>query len=204
MILGLQSRYLDEEELRLLGIGSVGQNVLVSEHATIVGLQNVNLGNNIRIDSHVIILSRQGPLTIGNNVHIEPASSIVSHNGVVIGNYCTVSHGVRLFTASADYSGHHFTNVFPEAHYQKAVTGQIVLEDHVIIGANSVVMPDVVIGEGAAVGALSFVRSSVEGWAIYGGNPLRRLGSRSTVIRDLGKLLETGINTEGSEEGSGK
>ncbi|NDH46030.1 MAG: hypothetical protein EBY04_06640 [Actinobacteria bacterium] len=56
MIEGLQSRYLDEGELKRLGIKSVGENVLVSEHATIVGLANVTLGSNIRIDSHVVIL----------------------------------------------------------------------------------------------------------------------------------------------------
>ena len=60
MIEGLQSKYLDENDLLDLGIGSVGHNVRVSEHATIVGLKNISLGNNIRIDSHVVILSKRG------------------------------------------------------------------------------------------------------------------------------------------------
>ena len=189
MIKGLQSRYLDENELRELGIGKVGTNVRVSEHATLVGLENMSLGSNIRIDSHVVILSRRGKFTVGDNVHIEPLSSIITHYGVKIGNFCTISHGVRLFTASANYGGDHFTNVFPDEKYQKAIAGEIILEDHVIVGGNSVVMPGVTISEGAAIGALSFVRNSVSGWAIYGGNPLKRIRTRKRSIKEIGAGL---------------
>lgn len=192
VIEGLQSRYLNEHDLRKLGIKSVGTNVLVSEHATIVGLANVELGSNIRIDSHVVILSRRGSLKVGNNVHIEPASSIVAHRGVSLGNYATISHGVRLYTESADYSGASFTNVFPDGRFLNPKAGPITIGDHVIIGGNSVVMPDVSVGEGAAVGALSFVRESIDGWAIYAGNPLRRLGERSTEIREIARRMELG------------
>lgn len=182
----LASEYYDENDLNRLGIQTVGTNVRVAHQATIVGLANVSLGSNIRIDSHVVILARRGPLQVGNNVHIEPGSSIVCHAGVKVGNFCTLSHGVRVFTASADYSGEHFTNVFPDERYQSANAAPIVLHDHVIIGGNSVVMPGVRLGEGAAIGALSFVRHSLEGWAIYGGNPLRKLGKRSRTIKAIG------------------
>lgn len=192
MIEGLQSRYLDEEALRKLGIRSVGINVRVSEHATIVGLANVSLGSNVRIDSHVVILSRRGEFCVGDNVHIEPASSIVAHRGVTMGSYCTISHGVRLFTESADYSGASFTNVFPDGRFSNPKAGAISIGNHVIIGGNSVVMPGVNLGEGSAIGALSFVRNSVEGWSIYAGNPLRRLGERSTQIREIAEKISRG------------
>lgn len=116
----------------------------------------------------------------------------MAHHGISIGNYCTLSHGVRLFTASADYSGESFHNVFPDGRYQNPKVGSIEIRDHVIVGANSVVMPGVTIGEGAAVGALSFVRNSLEDWSIYAGNPIKRLGSRSTEIRDIARRIESG------------
>ena len=53
----LESRYLDENELADLGIASVGKNVRVSEDAIIIGLENISLGSNIRIDSYNVILS---------------------------------------------------------------------------------------------------------------------------------------------------
>jgi len=186
----LQAKYYDENDLRKMGIAQVGSNVKISEHATIVGLENVYLGNNIRIDSYVVILAKRGQLKIGNNVHIEPSSSIVCHYGVEIGNYCTISHGVRLFTASADYSGMHFTNVFPDTKYQVPKTGKISIGDHVIIGGNSVVMPGVTIEEGAAIGALSFVRKNILGWSIYGGNPLQVLKKRDQQIKYIADKIE--------------
>lgn len=192
MIGGLQSRYLNERDLLSLGIRFVGTNVLVSEHATIVGLENIQIGSNVRIDSHVVILSKRGLTTIGNNVHIEPASSIVAHRGVSLGNYVTLSHGVRLYTESADYSGASFTNVFPDGRFLNPKGGPIRIGDHVIIGGNSVVMPNVTVGEGAAVGALSFVRESIDGWAIYAGNPLRRLSDRSREICEIARRIESG------------
>lgn len=186
-----ESRYLQSNELRQHGFKSIGENVQISDKAIVVGPQNISIGSNVRIDSNVVILSRRGELRIGSNVHIEPHSSLVAHFGIQIGNFCTISHGVRLFTASANYNGDYFTNVFPADKYQVPFTGKIMLEDHVIVGANSVVLPGVVLSEGAAIGALSFVRTSLPGWTVYGGNPIRRISSRNTNIRDIGiSLLE--------------
>ena len=102
----------------------MGTDVLVSEHATIVGLANVQLGSNIRIDSDVVILSCRGWLRVGNNVHIEPASSIVAHRGVSLGSYATISHGVRLYTESADYSGASLTKLLPDGRFLNPKAGQ--------------------------------------------------------------------------------
>lgn len=189
MLNPFQSRYFDTVALRKLGFKKVGSNVSISEHATLVGIENISIGSNVRIDSHVVILSKQGETNIGNNVHIEPSASLVSHSGIEIGNFCTISHGVRLFTASANYDGDYFTNVFPDPKFQVPYKGKIVLEDHVIIGGNSVVMPGVQFGEGSAIGALSFVRKNVEPWGIYAGNPLKFLRVRKNTIKHLATEL---------------
>lgn len=183
------SEYFESDELRDLGILHVGNNVRISRNCTIVGLQNISIGDNVRIDSYNLILAKRGTLSIGSNVHIEPFSSLVAHFGINIGDYCTISHGVRLFTASADYNGDFFTNIFPEDQYQSPISGSITLEEHVIIGANSVVLPKVVLSEGCAIGALSLVRSSVDPWKIYAGNPLRFIRERKKNIKKLGDRL---------------
>lgn len=172
-----------------MGFRKVGTNVRISEQATLIGLSNVSIGSNVRIDSNVVILAGQGELRIGNNVHIEPSSSLVAHSGIEIGDFCTISHGVRLFTASANYSGEYFTNIFPDTKFQVPIKGKITLEDHVILGGNSVVMPGVCLGEGSAIGALSFVRVSTEPWSIYGGNPLKFIRKRLETIKSIGENL---------------
>jgi acetyltransferase-like isoleucine patch superfamily enzyme len=165
---------------------SCGNNVLVSKQAVLVGMENIVIHDNVRIDSYVVIIASRGPLLIKSNVHIEPLASLVSHHGISIGSFCTISHGVRLFTASADYSGNSFTNRFPQDKFQNPIVGGIEIKDHVIIGANSVVMPNIIIEEGAAVGALSFVRKSLAAWKIYAGNPLREIRDREATIKFLG------------------
>jgi galactoside O-acetyltransferase len=185
------SQYYSAEDLKLLGIKRVGKNVFISKESVIVGIENIEIGDNVRIDSYNVVLAARGWLKIGSNVHIEPLSSIIAHNGILIGDFCTISHGVRLFTASADYSGDYFTNSFPDQKFQQPFSGPIEIRNHVIVGANSVVMPNVILGEGAAIGAMSFVRKSLEGWQVYAGNPLKLIRTRHKVIRDIGaKLLE--------------
>jgi len=185
----MKSDYYTSEDLRRLGIAEVGENVLISKDIVLTGIENIKIGNNVRIDSFNIILAQRGSLKIGSNVHVEPSSSIVAHFGIVIGDFCTISHGVRLFTASANYDGHYFTNVFPDPKYQKPYSGTIEIEDHVIIGGNSVVMPNLTIHEGAAVGALSFVRRSLSSWTVYGGNPLKTIKPRSQKIKEIANSI---------------
>lgn len=182
-------KYLNSQDLIKLGIKGVGTNVEISEQCNITGLENIVIGSNVRIDSNNIILAKRGYLSIGSNVHIEPGSSIVAHSGITIGDFCTISHGVRLFTASANYNGEFLTNIFPDRKFQNPIVGPISIKNHVIIGGNSVVMPNLVINEGAAIGALSFVRHSLDGWKIYGGNPLRVIRNRDTTIKNLGEEL---------------
>jgi acetyltransferase-like isoleucine patch superfamily enzyme len=51
-----------------------------------------------------------------------------------------------------------------------------------VVGAGSIVLPGVEIGEGSVVGALSLVKSTLEPWGIHAGVPARRLRERG---RDL-------------------
>jgi len=189
--------YYTSSDLRKLGIKSVGENVRISKKAEIVGLENIKIGRNVRIDSFVVLLCGRGELQIGSNVHIEPLASIVSHHGIYIGDFCTISHGVRLFTASANYGGEYFTNGFPNNEFQKPIIGSIVLGNHVIIGANSVVLPNLKLGDGVGVGALSFVRQSLEPWTIFAGNPLRELGKRARNIERIGDSI---TNVDGTSK----
>jgi galactoside O-acetyltransferase len=59
----------------------------------------------------------------------------------------------------------------------KAIGGKLVVGDDVYIGAKSVIMP-VTIGEGAVIGACSFVNKDVEPWGIYVGSPAKKIGER--------------------------
>lgn len=57
-------------------------------------------------------------------------------------------------------------------------TGPITLQDHVWVAAESFVHPNVVIREGAVVGARSVVLQDLPAWSVCAGNPCRRIKAR--------------------------
>ena len=56
---------------------------------------------------------------------------------------------------------------------------------HSVIGTNSVVLPGVVMYEGAAVGAMSLVKNNVDSFTIVGGIPAKKIRNRNNKIMDL-------------------
>lgn len=52
-------------------------------------------------------------------------------------------------------------------------TGEVIIGDHVMIGANTTILPGVVIGDGAVISAGSLVHKDVPAGMMAGGNPLQ-------------------------------
>ena len=66
-----------------------------------------------------------------------------------------------------------------EKMYKQAYTaGTIIIEDDVWIGANSIILKNVTLGQGCVVGAGSVVTKSVEPYAIVAGNPAKLIKYR--------------------------
>ena len=102
--------------------------------------------------------------------------------GVTMEDFSGISQGVKLYSASDDYTGASLTNPTIPKHLLKVIRGEIRLGRHVIIGAGTVVLPGVEIGEGSSVGALSLVRKDLDPWGVYSGAPVRRLKSRDKTL----------------------
>lgn len=77
--------------------------------------------------------------------------------------------------------------MIPELYKPYAINGKVVIRKHAIVGCNSVVLPDVVIEEGTAIGSMSLCNKSTEAWSIYMGIPARRKGERKKDILILEK-----------------
>ena len=61
----------------------------------------------------------------------------------------------------------------------------VVLEKHVIIGAGSVILPNVILKEGSSVGAMSLLTKNTKEWTIYAGIPARELKERKKELLKL-------------------
>ena len=60
--------FYTKEELNEMGFKSIGENVLISDKASIYGVKNIEVGSNVRIDDFCIISAGEGGIKIGNYV----------------------------------------------------------------------------------------------------------------------------------------
>ena len=178
------SGYYHSDELRAAGIGAVGENVRVHRNLNVYRLENVFLGDNVAIDAYVSLIA-SGTIRIGSNVHIGSYCLLSGGDGIEMQDFSGLSQGVRIYSRSDDYSGASLTNPTTPPDLKTIKRGKVTLERHVIIGANTVILPGVTIGEGSAVGALSLVRRSLPPWGIFAGTPVRKIGDRSRHLLDL-------------------
>ena len=177
--------YYGSEELRGFGFAHVGENVTVSKDCRIFGLPNIYFGNDVRIDAGVHIIATRGTLRFGSNIHVGGYCHLVAAADLTFGDFSGLSQGVRIYTASDDYTGRHLTNPTVPEEFTGVKMAPISLGRHVIIGSGSVILPGCSIGDGSAIGALSVVTKPVPEWEIHSGQPARRLCARSRRLLAL-------------------
>jgi acetyltransferase-like isoleucine patch superfamily enzyme len=183
------SGYYKSDELKKFGFKKVGKNVSIAKNCTIVGLNNISFGNNIRIDSNVMIAASKGYLKMENYIHIGAGSFLGCGGGITFSNFSGLSQGVHIYSESADYSGQTLASPTIPKKYRSIVSAPVFLKKHSVVGSNSVIMPGVTIGEGTAVGALSFVHLTLDEWSVYFGSPAQKVNHRSNKVLSLEKKI---------------
>jgi galactoside O-acetyltransferase len=181
--------YYSSLELRSFGFARVGENSAVARNCTIIGLENIVIGDNVRIDGFTSIIAPKGRVKIGSWVHIATGCALGARAGIEIGDFCSLSQGVRLFSAIDDYSGRGMTVPMLPAEAQRIHAASITIGSYVAIGSGTLVLPGVEIGDGGAVGALSMVTQPLKAWTIYSGNPAAETGPRVQDLLTLKRLL---------------
>ena len=79
-------------------------------------------------------------------------------------------------------SGHRYKDINIPIRDQGHQEGKIVIKEDVWIGANAVILPNVVVGKGAVVGAGAVVTKDVADFDIVGGVPAIKIGSRKSNV----------------------
>ncbi len=178
--------YYNEEELAGFGFKSIGTNVQIAKNCTIIGLSNISLGSNIRIDGNTTISAYgKGWLDIGSYIHIRGCCFLSAAEGIIMKDFSGLSQGVRIYSVTDDYSGKYLSNPTVPEKFTHIRGGTVTLNKHVIIGSGTVILPKVTIGEGSVVGALSLVTKSLNPWGIFFGSPVKRVRERSRQLLAL-------------------
>jgi len=111
-----------------------------------------------------------GDVKVGKNTWIGPLTLLDGGGGLEIGNFCSISTGVQIYTHDTvkwAVSG-------GEAPYEEA---PVKIHDCCHIGANSIIAKGVEIGPHSIVGAGSFVRKTVLPYTVVSGVPAKTVGT---------------------------
>lgn len=172
--------FLTQAQLTEMGFKKLGRNVKISDKASIYNCDQIEIGDNSRIDDFCVV---SGMVTIGRNVHVAVFCNVAGGElGVTLSDFSGLAYGCQVFSQSDDYSGLTLTNPTVPASYKKETKAAVLIGRHVIIGTSSVILPGVHVTEGCSVGALTLVTKSTKPWGVYFGIPAKRLKDRH---RDL-------------------
>jgi UDP-2-acetamido-3-amino-2,3-dideoxy-glucuronate N-acetyltransferase len=141
-------------------------------------VKSKNIGENTSIWQFAIVLEKA---VIGSNCNINCHTFI--ENDVVVGNNVTVKAGVYLWDGIVIednvFIGPNttFTNdKYPRSKQYPAAFLKTVISKNASIGAGSIILGGITIGEFALVGAGAVVTKNVPPYALVAGNPARITG----------------------------
>ena len=155
---------------------SCGRNVIIGKTVRIGYPELVEIGDNCIIDDFTYISTS---LILEDFVHISSGCKLIggSKSRVIMQKYSTLSPNVVIAAGTDDYIGGIATPMIPEEFKGNVVYGDVLLKKHCIVGTGSVLLPNIILNEGSAVGALSLVKKDLEAWKLYAGVP-------ATIIKD--------------------
>jgi len=144
------------------------------------------IGDYTNVRGEVRVLTPDASIRIGRDCYIGPQTRIWAADGITIGDYVLIAHGVDILdhdshSLRADQRREEARDLFErrvEIDFTHVSMRRIVIEDDVWIGAKSTILKGVHIGRGAIVSAGTMVTKDVEAFTLVAGNPMR-------VVRQL-------------------
>lgn len=129
------------------------------------------------IDSFVKIkpAGGMGDVIIGEDTVINSGCVLYTGNGIRIGRGCAIAANCTLAPVNHAYRRR---DLPIRAQGFAPSRGGILIGDDVWIGANCVLLDGCRVGDGCVIGAGSVVRTVLEPYGVYAGQPLRKIGER--------------------------
>ena len=183
----MENLFFDLKKLK-----ACGENVIIGKTVRIRYPELVEIGDNVIIDDFTYISTA---LKLHSNVHISSGCKIIGGKDsfVEMKEFSTLAPNVVLSAGSDDYLSGIATPMVPLKYKANAVIGKIVLNKHCIIGAGSVVLPNVIFEEGSCLGALSLANRSLNEYTLNAGIPAKLLKNRNrSEIQELEKDFKHG------------
>jgi len=163
--------------------------VTIYENVKIVGIDNIEWGENIIIDSFTYLYSGKH-IKFGNNIHVSSFVFLNGGGGLEIGDFAGFSQGCKVYSSTDDFKDHGFGNPTIPEKYRNPRREPVKIGRFAVIGANAIILPGVTVGEGATVGANTVVSRDLEPWGIYIGNNKFGDRDRDAVLANYQNFLK--------------
>lgn len=154
-----------------------GSLVRIGEHFTFTSGENYNpLCRNIR--GGIVAERKSSRIIIGNYVGISSAC-IWAKDEIKIGNYVNIGGNCIIMDSDAHNLDWRIRDSGQTTASGNSLDNEtckclpIVIEDHVLVGANSIILKGVTIGKHSVIGAGSVVTKDIPANCIAGGNPCK-------------------------------
>lgn len=127
--------------------------------------ENFTLGNNAKLfDGGQYITGPDGYVTIGANTHISRLSVISGFGGITIGQGCSISAHVAVYSSTTDLQAASLIE-------GKSLKDPVTIGDNVYIGVGAKIIPGVTIGDNAVIAAGAVVTKDVPADTLAKGVP---------------------------------
>lgn len=161
-------------KFRLKDFRKLGKGVVFEKGVLVFHPENIEIGDNVYIGHYTILKGYyKNIMKIGDHSWIGQGCFLHGAGGLTIGKAVGIGPGVIILT-----SQHKDINKEIPVYFSPLEFAEVVLEDGCDIGAGSIILPGVRIGEGAIVGAGSVVTKDVGSYEVWAGVPAKKLRSR--------------------------
>ncbi|HLX53336.1 MAG TPA: hypothetical protein VKR58_05320 [Aquella sp.] len=183
--------YLTKEQLQLLNFKYLGNNVKISDKASIYNPQNIYLDDNCRIDDFCILSAGVNGIHIGKYVHIAAYACLIGAAEIYLNDFSGISSRVSIYSSNDDYSGEFLCHPTVPDWCRNVYTAPVFFDKHAIVGSGSVILPGAKLCVGVVIGALSLVPGNrkYDEFMVYAGIPVKQIKKRKQDLISLEKKL---------------
>jgi galactoside O-acetyltransferase len=174
--------FYSQLELEAIGFKKIGESVSISRKTSFYGVENMIIGSFVRIDDFCIL---SGEITLGSHIHISAYCALYGSFGIEMEDYTGLSPRCTIFSASDDFSGDFLIGPMVTVENTNVIGGKILIKKYSQIGSGCVVLPNLTINEGVAVGAMSLIHKTIDEWSIYAGIPVKKIKERSKGLLEF-------------------
>jgi acetyltransferase-like isoleucine patch superfamily enzyme len=153
---------------------SIGKNTTIYPLAKFIYPRNISIGDESVIDDFAFLYASGKGIEIGKFCHITVHCTLMAGGKITIKDFTGIGPNCVILAESDDYNGNGFIGlqVFGDK-YRKRVELDVTFEKHVHVGAGSIILPGITLGEGCSIGAGSLVTKSMPAWTICFGSPCK-------------------------------